>query len=535
MGHESRIMRRNILLGWLLLVPWPGVAMGTDIPLSGQDELSVTRIRLEGNTVLDAEEIRQITAPYEDRIISARELQTLRRELTELYIARGYVNSGVIIPDQAIDDGVVRLRAMEGVLSAISVAGEPWLRKAYLIGRLSRHLSHGAEVLNVTELQTRLLLLRQDPLIEEVDAELVPTAERGQAELKLSIRETNPVDAGIDINNHLSPNVGGLQREVYLRHGNLTGWGDRVELSYAKAAGMNHLQADYRLPVGFSGTTIGVQYDRSDTRVVAEPFDLLDIKGSSDSITLDVEYPVYKVPAEEFTLGLSWKRRRNRNFLLGEAFSFSAGEREGQSRQEQWHFTQEWTRRGSERVLAAYSGFELGRDGLGGGQEPDGNFFAWRGQFQWLQRIGPLDSQLLFRGAARLTDDTLPAPEKFAIGGVDTVRGYPENVITRDNGLTTSLEWRVPVVTQPLSDILKGAGPIYLNPFIDYGRGWNVEGTGTPEPLDIYSIGLGFDWKPAGFLHLKADWAKGLRAIDRGMEYDLQDSGIHLQLMLDLM
>ncbi len=55
--------------------------------------------------------------------MSTSELQALRRKLTQLYIDRGYINSGVTLPDQKVRDVIITLRVIEGVLSRIDVAG----------------------------------------------------------------------------------------------------------------------------------------------------------------------------------------------------------------------------------------------------------------------------------------------------------------------------------------------------------------------------------------------------------------------------
>jgi len=52
--------------------------------------------------------------------------------------------------------------------------------------------------------------------------------------------------------------------------------------------------------------------------------------------------------------------------------------------------------------IAARSRFSVGTDALGGTIHgdpaiPDGQFFAWLGQFQWARRLDVLDIQTLFR------------------------------------------------------------------------------------------------------------------------------------------
>ena len=75
-------------------------------------------IRVVGSTVFSPEEIAAVTGPYTNRTVTHEDLEALRLALTLLYVNKGYVNSGAILPDQKVADGVVTLsdhrRARDG-------------------------------------------------------------------------------------------------------------------------------------------------------------------------------------------------------------------------------------------------------------------------------------------------------------------------------------------------------------------------------------------------------------------------------------
>ncbi len=64
---------------------------------------------------------------------------------------------------------------------------------------------------------------------------------------------------------------------------------------------------------------------------------------------------------------------------------------------------------------------------------------AWLGQFQLAHRLWDSDNQVILRADAQLTRDPLLPIEKFAVGGANTVRGYRDNQLVRDNGLVLSV------------------------------------------------------------------------------------------------
>ena len=145
------------------------------------------------------------------------------------------------------------------------------------------------------------------------------------------------------------------------------------------------------------------------------------------------------------------------------------------------------------QALALRSRFSVGINALGATinsdpKVPDGRFFSWLGQAQWVRRLPILDSQVIVRSDLQLTPDPLLTLEQFTLGGRYTVRGYHENGIVRDNAYVASVELRVPVVRNvPWADYVEVA------PFWDYGRGWDTA-TPTPDPIDISSAGLGLRW-----------------------------------------
>jgi hemolysin activation/secretion protein len=197
------------------------------------------------------------------------------------------------------------------------------------------------------------------------------------------------------------------------------------------------------------------------------------------------------------------------------------------------------------QVIAARSRFSFGIDALDATVNdnglPDGKFFAWLGQFQWVRRLGVLDSYFIFRTDVQLANDPLLSLEQISVGGRYSVRGYRENTLLRDRALITSFETRLPLM--PLMrgflgvDLSRyGFQYLELAPFYDFGRGWNKE-LKTPQPQDISSVGVGLRWAVAyPWLvtirpQFEVYWGHRLRKVFNPRD-SLQDNGVHLQFIL---
>ena len=491
----------------------------------------ISEIKVAGATVFLTEELDEVTAPYVNRELAAEDLEELRRSLTLYYVNKGYVNSGAIIPDQTVADGVIEFRIIEGELTDIEVEGTKWFRAGYIKDRLA--LGAGPP-LNIIPLQQRLQIMQQDPRIERVNAELKPGVKPGESFLNLWIEEKIPYNAWLRFNNYQSPTVGAERGQVIIEHRNLTGHGDILSLDYGRSDGIDpQIDVSYSFPFTARDTTLTLQYRRNDFNVVEEPFEPLDVESESEIFSVTLRHPFYRTINQEFALTLSGEYLDNETYLLGEKFSFSPGAREGKSTVTALRFSQEWTYRAPAQVVAVRSRFSLGLDALGSTTNhsdiPDSQFFSWMGQFQWARRFKFRDMQMIFRTDVQLANDPLLPLEQIAVGGRYSVRGYRENQMVRDNGLITSLELRIPLIyDKPWAD------SIQIAPFVDFGRAWNKD-ISTPDPKNITSIGLGLRWAATlpPPLQLKTQleiyWGYPFRDIETS-RWDLQDEGLHLQL-----
>jgi hemolysin activation/secretion protein len=446
------------------------------------------------------------------------------------YINRGYVTSGAVIPDQAVTQPMITVQIIEGKLRDINIEGNKWFRSSYFENRL--RLSAGPPV-NANELQERLQILQVNPRIERINAELRPGLVRGESVLDVKVKDANPFKAWLEFNNFLSPAVGAEQGSLTLTDQNLLGFGDTLSLQYGASAGVNPiLNFFYTVPVTPRDTTVSVQYRRFNFKVVEDPFDVLDIKNDSQIIGVMLRQPVYRTPIQEVGLSLGLDYEENKSFLQGQPFEFIAGASNGVFRLAVLRFGQDWVRRDGSQVFSALSRFSLGIGALGATttpipELPDGRFFSWLGEVQWLRQVQFLRTQLVGRGVVQLSNDHLFPLEQIAVGGRYSVRGYRAFTLIRDNATIASFEARV-----PLYRTAAGLDTVFIAPFIDFGHGWQTTiPTPVEPPQTLASIGVGAIWNFWRGSHFEVYWGQQLNHF-RGGTGNLQDHGVYLQLIV---
>jgi hemolysin activation/secretion protein len=501
--------------------------------LSSVSAVFVRELRIEQNELIPQPVVDSSFAPYLNRLVTAAELQSLAQRLTRYLVDQGYVSSGVVLPDQEVAAGIVRLQLVAGRVSSVTVRGNGRLREAYVVGRLGDIY---AAPLNMGLLAERLQLLQQDPRIAKLDADVRPGIARGAAVLHLSVDPHRPYGFSVGIDNHISPNVGEQQLVAEFHHLNLAGFGDSLQLAYRTAEGFDGGYVGYDIPVTPRNTTFGMFYETNRSRIVTEPFADLDIEGESERFGVSLRHPFIHSLRTELTIGVGLEVQAVRSYLLGEPFAFAAGSVDGESRATIATFSQEWIRRDAARVVALRSTFNAGVDALDAtiGGYGDGEFLYWLGQAQWLQKLSPWDSTLGVRLQGRLANDALPGYRKYGLGGADSVRGYRENLFVRDNGALLSVEWSMPIAHWRVPGFSRDSndGELRITPFVDYGYGRDDDDTLTKQE-DIASVGIAVRWRIAANSHIELQVAKAL--IDRdpaALEEVLQDEGVHLSARL---
>jgi hemolysin activation/secretion protein len=485
-------------------------------------------VRINGNTVLDQRSIDAVADSYIGHPASITSLEEMRRSLTQLYIDLGYINSGFQVPDQDVADGTVLLQAVEGRVTEIDISGTKHFNPEYFRGRLERGLT---TPFNVNQLERRQQILLQDPLVRRLNIELLPGIAPGEARVSADVLEASPYSLVAQVANNQSPSVGEIRGQLQGNVANLWGYGDILSVQYGRTLGINDGAISYSIPIASDDTRLSIRYDINGTLVVTPAVSSLDVTSRYDSFAVGLSRPMYRTAEATFSLGSSFELRRAQSFLLGEPFSFTAGSKDGKTNVTAWRFHTDWLDRDAEHAFAARSTISVGLDALGAtvtNTRPNAKFVSWLGQAQYVRRVYQ-DWEAMVRSNLQIANGPLFPIEQFALGGIDTVRGYRQYLTITDNAFFISGEVRIPIarVRLPYLDDTEEAGKLQLVPFYDFGRGWN-SGRPTPHPAEISGIGVGLRWLVGSGFAIETYYAKPLRHLSGGTA--LQERGIYFRL-----
>ena len=198
--------------------------------------IPIKRIDVVGSTILTASEIEPLTAPLENKSVSFNQLQEAADKISQIYQDRNYITSRAVLAPQDIKDGVVTIQVREGTLERVDVK-----RAGDVSGRLNdnyirdRVLLAVTTPLNFTSLEDALQLLRSDPLISDIRANLTTGSQENQSVLQITFSEAKSLSIRPFVDNYGSPSTGIYRAGVNLQELNATGVGDSVFAGYTRS------------------------------------------------------------------------------------------------------------------------------------------------------------------------------------------------------------------------------------------------------------------------------------------------------------
>ncbi len=495
----------------------------TEIP----GEITVSKFNIEGSTIFSQEELNAILTGFIDRPISFAELLEAQETITQYYVSKGYISSGAFIPPQPLKDGVVTIKIIEGAIEEINITGLNRLNQNYLRSRIAKG---AAAPFNQNTLLTSLQLLQLNPLIDKLNVELATGSRPGLSIINVTAKEADAFTTTFGFNNQNSPSVGTLTGEIELNHLNLTGNGDELMVNYSHSEGSDSLDNfRYTIPINPSNGTISFNHSRTNSNIIQEPFDKLNISSKYLGYELTYRQPIIETPEKEFVLGISGTREESRVKLNGEGyggFSNSSNEK-GETEISALRLFSEYLNRDKIQVLAIRSELSFGVDWLDAttyNDKPDSQFINWQTQGQYLRQITP-DTLFVIKGSLQIANDVLPPLEQFSVGGQFSVRGYPQDAFLSDNGFFGSAEIRASILKIPEWKTL-----LQIAPFFDFATIWNdSKAASNPSTTTLSSVGLGLILNVGKDFQARLDY--GIPLVDYSQTGNsLQENGIYFQL-----
>lgn len=438
--------------------------------------INVSDFDVDHSDILSLDEISAVLNQYKGRIISLKELFAAVDQLNQLYDLKKMKTARALLPPQDVNDGVVKIRLVEAKLGEVKLSQITQTRSDFIEDRI--HIKPG-ELMSVAQLEEDLI--RFNRLYEpKLRANVTSGAEVGTTDINIEVLEPKKFSLSTFSDNAGRDTTGQTRLGAIFRAVDLLGMSDILQLVTTGSSGTNSYAVSYSIPVATSDTRLDLSYNYGNIKIVGGPFVPLDITGNSRDITVGLTQP--------FAVGL----------------------------ERQWAA---YTRLSSKRSISQFSGFtqqditlsvlalglsgeahysdsawyfdnslNLGLSSFGGQNQ----FSYYRANFTRIDRIFD-QVQLLLRGGLQYAPEkVLPSGEQFQVGGLYTVRGFSEGLLSGRNGYFGSAELRVPLNSPPPVSIT-GFPPLLQGlVFLDHGAALPYRpGRGINSDDYLTSVGAG--------------------------------------------
>ena len=409
---------------------------------SAGPSVTLSGFRFEGNTVLTGGELQALLASELGKPMRLAELNALGRKIREAYAERGYL-ARVVLPEQDLAGGILRMVVQESRLGAIRVEGieETRVSERVVTGTIARGQEEGA-LLRLDQLQRAAALAANIPGLK-TSVILRGGQAVGTTDILVPVEPLSAISGSVSLDNYGADSSGELRALVSLNVASPAGMGDQLAVLGLLSEGNRYAGLDYTVPFGYNGWRIGANASVLDYELVGN---FADLDGLGDAIVAGVSatFPAIREQDTSLLFSIRLQHRSYYNELRGletsdktvTALTLGASF----ARTDRFHLGGRTFFNG--RLVAgdldlSGNAFNALQDSLDG--ETAGSYQKFEFTVGRLQRLADKTTLSLSLNG-QLASKNLDSSETISLGGANGVRAYPVLETTGDDGWSGTVE-----------------------------------------------------------------------------------------------
>jgi len=446
----------------VFLQPETKATVETDLP---EEPISfpIHTLELQGDHVEQFSWLQDRLNQYAGRTIGMQGINLIVKRLTNALIDRGYTTTRIVIPEQDLSTGILRLTIIPGVIRDIRFQ-DPSCRANWRTAFPTRP----GDILNLRNLEQGLEQLKRVPS-HDADMQLVPGDKPGQSDVVITIKQTKPWQVVLSLDDSGSEATGKLQLSETVSFDNLFNANDLFHVSFnsdgerdGQVRGTKGSSFYYSIPNGnWTFTLSQSHYNYHQT--VPTGTQSLVYSGNNDDVKLIVERLLQRNQTSKTSLELGVIRRHSKNFvedieLEGQARDTTDFEVAISHRQYFGQTTLD-ARLSHKQGVSWFGAQPELKDRL---QTTRYNIWNVSGTLTKPVPFGSTKAQYKTTVSAQFTNSHLYTTDSFSIGNRYTVRGFDgEQTLAAERGWYIQNELSLPVDKA-------GGHQIYVG--LDYGQ-----------------------------------------------------------------
>jgi hemolysin activation/secretion protein len=413
---------------------------------------AIDRYVLEGATLLSQAEIDAAVAPFVGKSKDFSDVQRALEAVEEAYAKRGYSAVNVLLPEQELEKGTVRFRAVESRFAKVEVKDNRYFSEANVLNAIpslriggvpvSRQLAKELKLANESPARQLNVVLKAGEKEDEVDANVVVT-------------DSKPFAWGASLDNTGSRETGISRFGVTMQHANLFDrdhvGGLQYLMSPAYPDRVKVLGGSYKIPLYQYGGNL--EFFGGYSNVNALVGGLNNFQGGGSLFSTRYSYSLERTGVFDprLSFGLDWRKFRrlemtgtpstvlyNDIVVLPLSLAYTA---QGNFAKSSLNLNVSYSvnvpkmQKGREADFAAYDQISAAT--------PESRYKVLRYGMNYVHQIG---DEWQFRAAlnGQQSGDVLIQGEQIRLGGADAVRGFSEGSEGGEVGARLNLEGYTP-------------------------------------------------------------------------------------------
>ena len=494
----------------------------------------VSSIEVSPSQILTKEDINKIVSPLIGKNVYISDLKAAVEQINKMYAEKGFVTARAFLPEQTVQNGVIRIELIESKVGNVTVEQNRWTKSKYITDRMPQK---EGELFDIVELEKDIMDFNRYNEGVALTANLKAGEKEGTTDVEIKAHERFPFHLTAMMDNAGRYTTGRIRGGLMLSADSLFGYRDKLSIGSYFSGGSASPFVDYNFPVNKKDGRVGFMYSSTFAKVKWGPYSPLDLKSRAYTYSLYYTQPLVRKPGFELKsyASLNYKRARS-TINWGNLF-------EGMGTQDL----------GMDEVTSIDVALNMRKDTKYG---------IWYLN-QGVGYAAPLfDSNSnyfkIFGGAVRLHDFShgvigqlrgnyqiipnnayIPYIDQFQAGGLATVRGYAEGSMIGKNGFFTSGELMFPIMPRQITSPRTGEKIPFIGKYVkgavfaDFGGvfpqvdEYQYEGT-----YFMASLGMGLRVQLPGDLSARLYWGYPL-INSRYFDQDRKVGRFHFELTME--
>lgn len=494
------------------------IALSEEIPTIS---FTVNAFSVSGENPLSDADTKNVLSPFLGEHQGVDGLLVAAEELEAAIISAGFSFNRVLLPPQTLEAGVVELKVMQIVLANVEVKGNQYFSDENIINSVPGLI---VGTTPDTQLLARQLIVANNHPSKRINIRMRQSEGIEGIDAVVDVQDQRPWQIFSVLNNIGTSKTGRLRLSVGGQHNNLLGFDDSFTASYTTSPGntsdVKQWGFNYRIPVYRYSGSFNFFYSRSDvdSGTIQSVF---DVSGAGKFLGGNYTHTFVnkKNYRHRMSFGVEDKFFDNNVSFLGTPIGIDVRSRpmiltyagEYQMEKSRLSFNVSYVRNlggGNGNTKSAYASSRSNAEQVWDVLRYNGTYYRGLAK-DWLVK-------LTLKG--QWSNEPLISGEQFGIGGVNSVRGFEERVVTGDRGNQATIQFSRP--------LFKNMAQLRL--FTDIGHAKVISpSAGQIASQTLMGIGAGITWRWKENLNFSIDYAHEL---NDGRTNDIGGTKTHMSL-----